>query len=99
MTVGVVPDPYGNYNFLVEIDNISRASFSEVSGIDSTVDIVEHREGGWNMTPHKRPGMTKHANLVLKWGVTHDTSLLDWHRRIVRGSIERKNGSIVLMDN
>jgi phage tail-like protein len=91
-------DPYGNYNFHVEIDGITRAAFQEASGFDSTVDVIEHREGGDNLTPRKLPGMTKHANIVLKWGVTDDAQLWKWHQDVVDGRIERKNGSIVLLD-
>src|SRR5262245_10095481 len=98
MATGVIPDPFGNYNFLVEIDGITRAAFQEASGFDSTIDIIEHREGGENTTMRKFPGLTKYSNIVLKWGVTDDRELYDWHRRIVRGDMERKNGSIVLLD-
>lgn len=91
-------DPYGNHNFHVEIDGISRAAFNECSGLDSTVDVIEHREGGWNQTPRKLPGQTKHSNIVLKWGISTDRELVDWHQRIVDGEIERRNGSIVLLD-
>ncbi len=98
MSVGQPVDPFGAYNFLVEIDGITRAAFQECSGFDSTVDIIEHREGGQNTTTRKLPGMTKYSNIQLKWGLTDDRDLYDWHRRIVQGAIERKNGSIVLLD-
>jgi phage tail-like protein len=98
MATGVIPDPFGNYNFLVEIDGITRAAFQEASGFDSTIDVIEHREGGENTTMRKFPGLTKYSNIVLKWGITDDRELYDWHRRIVRGDMERKNGSIVLLD-
>jgi phage tail-like protein len=91
-------DPYGNFNFLVEIDGITRAAFHEVSGFDSTIDVIEHREGGENTTPRKLPGMTKHSNIVLKWGLATDRDLYDWHRQVVKGDVARKNGSIVLLD-
>src|SRR6478672_7384396 len=91
-------DPYGNYNFLVEIDGITRAAFHEASGFDSTIDVVEHREGGENTTPRKLPGMTKHSNIVLKWGVTDDVELYRWHLDAVKGRVRRRNGSIVLLD-
>lgn len=39
-------DPYVNYNFLVEIDGITRAAFQDCTGFDSTIDVIEHREGG-----------------------------------------------------
>lgn len=91
-------DPYMNFNFNVEIDGITRAAFHEVSGFDSTIDIVEHREGGENTTPRKLPGMTKHANIVLKRGITSDEELYQWHRAAVNGDVQRRNGSIVLLD-
>jgi phage tail-like protein len=91
-------DPYLNFNFLVEIDGITRAAFHEVSGFDSTIDVIEHREGGDNTTPRKLPGMTKHSNIVLKWGLSDDLQLYNWHRDAVQGKVQRKNGSIVLLD-
>lgn len=93
-------DPYGNYNFLVEIDNITRAAFQEASGFDSSIDVVEHREGGENTTLRKLPAMTKYSNITLKWGTTDDRELYDWHRQWVTGdpAAKRKNGSIVLLD-
>jgi len=91
-------DPYGNFSFLVEIDGIARAAFQEASGFDSTIDVVEHREGGDNTTTRKLPGMTKYSNIVLKWGLTGDRELYDWHRDAVKGKVVRKNGSIVVLD-
>ena len=91
-------DPWGNFNFLVEIDGIARAAFHEVTGFDSAIDVIEHREGGENTTLRKLPGMTKYSNVVLKWGITDDRQIYDWHRQAVRGEVARKNGSIVLLD-
>lgn len=98
MATGVISDPYNNFNFLVEIDGIARAAFQECSGVDSTVDVIDHREGGENTTLRKLPGLTKYSNIVLKRGITDDRELYNWHRRIVQGDLERKNGSIVLLD-
>ena len=98
MATGDIKDPFGNYNFLVEIDGITRAAFQECSGFDSTIDVIEHREGGENTTPRKFPGQTKYSNISLKWGLTDSRELYDWHRRVVSGDIERKNGSIVLLN-
>jgi phage tail-like protein len=91
-------DPQGNYNFHVEIGGISRGAFHEATGLDSSVDVVEHREGGWNLSPRKLPAQTKHANIVLKWGLSVDRELIDWHQEIVDGTIDRRDGSIVLLD-
>jgi phage tail-like protein len=42
--------------------------------------------------------MTKHSNIVLKWGLADDTQLYQWHRDAVNGNVQRRNGSIVLLD-
>jgi len=98
MATGQRVDPYNNFNFLVEIDGITRAAFHEVSGFDSTIDVIEHREGGENTTMRKLPGQTKYSNIVLKWGITDDLELYDWHRQAVLGNLQRRNGSIVGLD-
>jgi phage tail-like protein len=98
MATAEIKDPYVNFNFLIEIDGITRAAFHEASGFDSTVDVIEHREGGQNTTTYKVPGLTKHGNITLKWGVTEDKSLDDWHQQVVDGDSVRRNGSIVVLN-
>ncbi len=99
MPTGDRRDPYRAYNFIVEIDGISRAAFRECSGIESSSDPIDYREGTDGRTIKKLPGLTKHANITLKWGVTDDASLYQWHKTVTDGVIKRKNGSIVLLDD
>ena len=93
-------DPYGTYNFLVEIEGIARASFQEASGFDSSIEVEEHREGGENITTRKLPGMVKFSNIVLKWGLADDHELDDWYQQWASGdpAAKRQSGSIVLLD-
>jgi phage tail-like protein len=91
-------DPYRSFNFLVEIDNIAQASFVECSGLSSTTEVIENREGGDNTTVHKLPGKTMYGDLSLKWGLTSSRLLWDWRQDIVLGRVIRKNGSIVVFD-
>ena len=92
-------DPLNNYNFKVEIDGIQVGGFSEASGLESTVEVVEYREGGFNHSLHKLPGKTTYSDIVLKRGTTGgDNTLYEWHRDVVNGKVERKNGSIVVCD-
>jgi phage tail-like protein len=92
-------DPYGNFNFVVEIGNLQRAWFHEASGLDSTIDVIEHREGN-DPVMHKYPGQVKYSNLTLKWGIASDTDLYNWHRQWVTGdpAASRLDGSVVLYD-
>jgi phage tail-like protein len=100
MVTALRNDPYGDFNFLVEIDGITRGAFQEVGGLDSSVDVMEYREGGDVTAMRKLPAMTKYSNITLKRGVTDDVELYEWHRQWVDGdpAAPRKNGSIVLLD-
>ncbi len=93
-------DPYSNFNFLVEVDGITQAAFQEASGFDSTIDVVEYREGGESITTRKYPGQVKYSNISLKRGLTDDAELYAWHKQWADGdpAAARKNGSIVLLD-
>jgi phage tail-like protein len=99
MATGARKDPYRSYNFLIEIDGITRAGFRECSGLDSAQDPIEYREGTDALTMRKMPGLVKYSNLVLKWGISDDTDLYAWFQKAIKGGVERKNGSIVLLDD
>ena len=100
MPTGDRKDPYGAYNFIVEIDGITRAGFQECSGLDSSQDPIEYREGNEkSLTVRKLPGLVKYANISLKWGITDDKELWDWQEKAAEGKVERKNFSIVLLDD
>jgi phage tail-like protein len=98
MATGTRVDPYRNFRFKVEIDGLLVGGFRECSGFGSNTEPIEYREGGDNTTPRKLPGLTKHNNITLKWGLTDSHILYDWYRNIVDGRIERKGGSIILFD-
>ena len=91
-------DPYRNFNFLVELDGIAQASFTDCSGLGSTTEVIETRQGGDNTTVRKLPGRTSYSDITLKWGLTSSTELWDWRQQIVDGVVVRKNGSIVVYD-
>lgn len=91
-------DPYRAYNFLIELDNIAQASFSDCSGLGSTTEVIEAREGGDNTTVRKLPGKTSYSDITLKWGLTDSTELWEWRQQIIDGTVVRKSGSIVVFD-
>ncbi len=92
-------DPYRSYNFRVEIDGITRAGFRECSGLDTTQDPIQYREGTDGLTQRKLPGLNTYSNISLKWGITDDAEFWNWRLKSMQGSVERKNGSIVLLDD
>jgi len=96
-----MPDPYRGYNFLVEIDGIAEAGFQECSGLDSSTDAVDYREGSDPNHVRKLTGLNKFSPITLKRGITDSSTLWDWRQKVVDGRADtetRKNISIVLMN-
>ncbi|HEY7546074.1 MAG TPA: phage tail protein [Blastocatellia bacterium] len=98
MPTGSRTDPYRGFNFLVEIDGITQAGFQEVSGLDASTDPVDYREGTDPNHVRKLTGLNKYSPITLKRGITDSDELWKWRQTVIDGKTERKNGSIVLLD-
>jgi phage tail-like protein len=61
-------------------------------------EFFEYREGGVNEYMHRFAGPTKYPPLVLKHGLTQIDGLWSWHQEVIQGKIERRNGTIYLLD-
>ncbi|MFB9329094.1 phage tail protein [Paenibacillus aurantiacus] len=91
-------DPYRNFRFRVELEGIQQAGFSEVSGFEASLDVIEYREGNEVITPRKLPGLAKYGNITLKWGATDSLDLFDWMQSCIEGTVERKTVTIIAID-
>lgn len=97
-TTGTRPDPYRKFNFLVEIDGIPSAGFLSVEGIETLTEVIDYREGGEYAQVRKLPGLHKFTNITLKRGVAANYDLWEWRKTVLEGRTERKNGSIIVLD-
>ncbi len=91
-------DPFASFNFLVEIDGVTKAGFSECSGITMETDPIEYRNGSEDITVRKLPGLRKYGNITLKRGFTKDGNLFKWRKTVLDGKTERHTGSITLLN-
>ena len=98
--------PFRNFRFKVEFDGVESAGFSEVTGADITVDVVEYREGNDSRTtPRKLSGLTKYGNITLKWGVIGTMEMMEWLHSVSSDNssgptgIARKTIVIKLLDD
>lgn len=91
-------DPYASQNFLLEIQGITKAGFSECTGLNAETNVIEYREGGDDIVTRKLPGLSKFGNVTLKTGLTTDNSLFTWHKDVMDGNITRQNVSILVLD-
>jgi phage tail-like protein len=79
-------DPFPNFRFALELNDVQVAGFSECSGLNVEAKVYEYREGGRNDTTLKFPDTATYGNVTLKRGVTRATELLDWQLDVVNGT-------------
>lgn len=91
-------DPYRAHNFRIELDGIDRGGFRECTGLETTTTPIDYREGTDALTVRRLPGLVTYAVIVLRWGITDDPELYAWRKRVMDGDVDRRNGSIVLLD-
>jgi phage tail-like protein len=96
-----MPDaqPYRNFNFVVEIDGVERAGFSEATLPSAALDVVEYREGADKTSvSRKLPGRLRLGTLVLRRGIGDDLALWQWFRTVADGELDRRNVAVILLD-
>lgn len=88
-----VPYPMTSMNFVVSAGD-GVASFSEVTGIEASVDVVEFRQGNSpSLAPVKIPGLVHHGNITLKYGYIVDDSFREWVSACVSSQRKAMAGS------
>jgi phage tail-like protein len=69
-----------------------------VSGLDSSRPSIDYREGTDPNPVRKLTGLNQFTVISLKRGVTDSDELWKWRQTVVDGKPDRRNGSIVLLD-
>lgn len=96
---GGYTDPFRAYNFKLEIANLTEAHFTECSGMGIEVEAIAYRAGGTAQVVHRLPGQVRYADITLRYGLTQSQQLWQWFMTAVRGAVEPKNVSIVMLDS
>jgi len=92
-------DPYLNFNFRVEIDSVTIAGFAEAELPEGRIEAVAYREGtDPSSAARLLPGRVEWGPVVLRRGFTGDPALFQWWSEVLRGSVARRNVSIVLLN-
>ena len=96
--------PYAQFNFLVEFgdgDSGSvEAGFTEVSGLDAHLDVIEYRVGNSKTSePVKLTGLSRVADVTLKRGLIGSLKLWQWFTEVRAGDPNSvRNVTIHLLD-
>jgi phage tail-like protein len=95
---GTWVDPYRAYNFKLLINSVTSGHFTEVSGLGVQVERISYREAGNNSIVRAIPGRVTYPPVVLRYGLTSSAELWDWLMTAVKGEVNRRNASIVMLD-
>ncbi len=97
-SLGDRQDPYLAYSFVVEIDGVIVAGFSDVSGLSIETQVDKKTFGGENHREYAFVVQTKYSDITLKRGLTDSNHMWKWYEKVINGHIKRCNGSIYLLD-
>ena len=65
--------------FVVKVPDIDTIGmFTQCSGLELRVDVLEYAEGGNNEFVHQLPGQLSYPNLVLTRGLTNEDAVFKW---------------------
>src|ERR1044071_7700188 len=84
--------------FYVQVDGVSQAVFTELSGLGMEMVVEDVEEGGENGYVHRLPGRCKVGNITLKRGLTKSNDFLKWSVEVAKGTIKPKNLSVILFN-
>lgn len=102
-------DPWGNFNFSLYLGESKEpvAHFMEASGLKTSAEVFEIKEGGLNGRTHKRVGQSKWENITLRYASSASNELVDWRNKYLldkhftdglRTDPKTSTGAIVLHD-
>jgi len=96
-------NPYDAFNFLVVIDGVPAAAFSDCILPAASIDVVEYREGSDVAgTVRKLPGLVRYGDLVLKRGISNSPdsiTLWDWFSGFLQGNGSKKTLTVTLLNS
>ena len=78
--------------FDLELEGVSTAGFVSCSGLESSREVLEYREGGSDRVEFFEDGPST-GRLVLERGLTRDAELWNWYQDALP-----RSGAVVLLD-
>ncbi|HEU5383687.1 MAG TPA: phage tail protein [Ktedonobacteraceae bacterium] len=91
-------EAYPGCRFYVLFDDRAQGVFTEISGLQVEMDMMEYQEGGNNGFVYRLPGFTKVSNLTLKRGLAESNEFYTWLADVSGGKLKRRHVTVVMYD-
>lgn len=86
--LGKPPELHPGFRFVVRVDNVNTAAFTECTLPKLQVETLDIKEGGQNEYIHRLPVRVNAGTVTLKHGVTKSDELLKWYLDVLKGKIK-----------
>jgi phage tail-like protein len=107
--MSLAQDPFQVFNFEVTFASLDldkdlegakerelcSAAFSEVTGLEATMEPKVIKEGGRNFGPVQRVGQVTFATVILKRGLTSETDLWTWFNLVADGQYHKRMNAYI----
>ena len=96
---GALSDPITANRFVLTIDQVDIATFSELSGLASEIEFADYWEtSGGSVEVFKLPGKLKPPTVTLKRAMTGALDLWAWHETVRMGRMDlaRRSASLTM---
>src|SRR4051812_46108142 len=94
-----VSEIYRSYNFQIDIPDVGRGHFMEVTDLGFDIPAIRVREGAANQIVHMLPGPVEYSEVTLSYGLIKADSeaLWTWLMSAMTARVTRKNVSIIML--
>lgn len=91
-------DPLVGAHFRIDVSGKATGYFTEVSGIGSETQVIEHKIMGVETTGmiRKIPGLLKWNDITLKRGITANMDFYAWRKEIESGKVDGARASVTI---
>lgn len=80
-------EQFSSFRFMVAVDGINYAAFTEFTLPSLQMETQEIKEGGQNTFSHKLPVRVTVGSATLRQGVSNNFELLNWYLDVLKGDI------------
>jgi phage tail-like protein len=81
-------EQHGAFRFMVSVDGINYAAFTEFTLPSLQIETQEIKEGGQNAFSHKLPVRVTFGSATLRQGVSDNFDLLKWYMDMLHGDVQ-----------
>jgi phage tail-like protein len=95
--VGQPIEIHAGFRFVVQVDNINAAAFTECTLPRLQVETEDVKEGGLNSYIHRLPVRVNAGTVTLKHGITKSDELLNWYLEVLQGKLKNAMRAVTVI--